>query len=213
MAFRRAAATLPRHRGTGGRWLAAAVVAVLGIGPAGCGGEPAPEPSASAAPPVCTPEGGTVDWSEPRSTPSLLHVVARFRDESITTWRDLLDRPFTPEVTGDETDPTWIPPLARSLGELRNLNLGETASPADELAELHTMLEGSTTPGWVLGYTGTTIVEAPFRVSCGSADPTPITGTLTTWHSLDSGFLSCTDEAARDDPTTYPDIWTYCPTT
>lgn len=187
----------------------AALLAVVLV--AACGGSPAPAPSSAPAPPPCTPDTGTVDWDEPASTPSLLHVVARYLDDDRTTWRDLLDRPFTPEVTGDGTDRTWVPTLARSLGELHNLNLGASASPATELESLHEMLEGSTQPGWVLAYSGTSVVEAGFRVACG-AGAAPISGTLTTWNSIDAGFLSCADTSAKDEPTTFPDIWTYCPT-
>ncbi|GAB7042852.1 MULTISPECIES: hypothetical protein [Catenuloplanes] len=189
---------------------AAPIAALLAL--TACGGSPAPAPTDPPAPPPCTPDTGTVDWDEPTSTPSLLHVVARYRDDTRTTWRDLLDRPFTPEVTGDGTDRSWIPTLARSLGERHNLSLGPDSSPGDELTRLHTMLENSTQHGWLLAYSGTTLVEAGFRVTCGTAAPTPITGTLTTWNSMDSGFLSCADQDARDDPAAYPDAWDHCPT-
>lgn len=175
-----------------------------------CGGSPAPAPTDSPPPPPCTPDAGTVAWDELSSTPSLLHVVARYRDDRRTTWRDLLDRPFTPEVTGNGTDRSWVPALARSLGELHNLNLGADTSPRDELTRLHTMLENSTQRGWILGYTGTTLIETGFRVSCGAGPP--IAGTLTTWNSMDSGFLPCADPKARDDADAYPDAWEYCPT-
>jgi hypothetical protein len=183
----------------------AALLAVVLL--AACGGSPAPEPSASAAPPACTPDTGTIDWGELTSTPSLLQVVARYLDADRTTWRDLLDRPFAPEVTGDGTDRTWIPTLARSLGELRNLNLGADASPATELESLHTMLEGSTQRGWVLGYSGTSLVEAGFRVTCGGG-AAPVSGRLTTWNSIDTGFLACADPPA---PSSYPEVRDYCP--
>ncbi|MDQ0369455.1 hypothetical protein [Catenuloplanes indicus] len=186
----------------------AAFAALLAL--TACGGSPAPAPTTSPPPPPCTPDTGAVDWDEPSSTPALLHVVARYRDDTRTTWRDLLDRPFTPEVTGDGTDRSWIPTLARSLGELRNQSLGPDTSPQDELTQLHTMLENSTQHGWLLAYTGTTLVEAAFRVTC--APSTPITGTLTTWNSMDSGFLACADATARDTPAAYPDVWDYCPT-
>ncbi|WP_157240350.1 hypothetical protein [Catenuloplanes japonicus] len=177
----------------------------------GCGGSPAPGPSASPAPPPCTPDTGTIAWDAPASTPTLLQVVARFLNDDLTTWRDLVDRPITPEVTGDGTDRTWIPTLARSLGEHLNLSLGAASSPDSELESLRTMLEGSTQKGWVLGYSGTSVVKAGFRVTCGGGS-TPVAGTLTTWNSIDAGFLSCDDTAARDQPSDYGEVWTYCPT-
>ncbi|MFG1992035.1 hypothetical protein ACGFJ7_18860 [Actinoplanes sp. NPDC048988] len=167
------------------------VVALAALMMAGACARADAEPAVTPVPSGCEPTAETLTWSAVTTTPVLTQVTLFRADELASggAGRRLLDKPFTPSVTGVDA-PGWLTALGASLARKTGRPVHTTAPSA----EGQSFGYGSGAGPADVVYTGVDRVTADFEVRCG----TTVRGRLQGWSRTVAGGQSCAGDITTD---------------
>jgi hypothetical protein len=140
----------------------------------------------------CDLPGAGVRWSAPATSHRLTQVTL-FRvvpeDAATHTGKVVLDEPLAPSVTGLTVPAHWPAELARSLRAETGHDVRSGPAVMADGGYTIPMDGGPEDPAIpeTLWYAGVEAVSADFTVACAA----PVSGTFTSWTTLDYGGVAC----------------------
>jgi hypothetical protein len=143
-------------------------------------------PPVAPVPAGCAPTGDLLTWSPARTTAGLIEATLYGADALVAgkAGTPLLDRPFTPSITGVAAPASWLAELGSSLARETKKPVRTTAPSAE--GQRFGMASGPE-PVPVVLYTGIDQVSADFEVRC---DPV-VRGTFHAWSKTLAGGVAC----------------------